>query len=108
MNGLTVTTAAAEHIRKQLRKRGKGIGLRIGVKTTGCSGLSYRLEYADEIAENDQCFQSNEVTIVVDSKSLPYLQGTELDFAIEGLKQGFRFQNPNAKNACGCGESFAV
>lgn len=105
---VTVTEAAARHINKFLTKRGKGIGVRVGVKTTGCSGMAYKLEYADEPAPEDAVFESNGVKVLIDPKSLPYLDGTELDFAREGLKEGFKFNNPNAKNECGCGESFNI
>jgi iron-sulfur cluster assembly protein len=105
---ITLTESAAQHVSNFLVKRGKGVGLRLGVKTTGCSGLAYKLEYADEVAPEDQVFESHGVKVVVDPKSLPYLDGTELDFAREGLNEGFRFNNPNVKDACGCGESFNV
>lgn len=108
MMAITVTQRAAQHITKYLSHRGKGIGLRLGVRTTGCSGLAYQLEYADDIAADDQVFESHGVTILVDPKSFIYLNGTELDFVREGLNEGFRFQNPNVKDECGCGESFRV
>jgi iron-sulfur cluster assembly protein len=97
---ITLTERAANHVQNFLAKRGKGVGLRLGVKTTGCSGLAYKLEYAD--ASNP------EVKVVVDPKSLPYIDGTELDFEREGLNEGFKFKNPNVKDECGCGESFTV
>jgi iron-sulfur cluster assembly protein len=105
---ITLTENAAQHVSNFLVKRGKGVGLRLGVKTTGCSGLAYKLEYADEVAPEDQVFESHGVKVIVDPKSMPYLDGTELDFAREGLNEGFRFNNPNVKDACGCGESFNV
>jgi len=105
---ITLTETAARHVGAQLSRRGKGVGLRLGVRTSGCSGLAYKLEYADEIRPEDLQFQSHGVTVVVDPKSLPYLEGTELDFAREGLNEGFKFNNPNVKDACGCGESFNV
>jgi len=105
---ITLTPAAAKHVSNFITHRGKGVGLRLGVKTTGCSGLAYKLEYADAIADEDLVFESHGVTVVVDPKSLPYLDGTELDFAREGLNEGFKFNNPNVKNECGCGESFNV
>ncbi len=105
---ITITENAARHIAGNLAKRGKGLGLRLGVRTSGCSGLAYKLEYADEIRPEDTQFHGHGVTVVVDPKSLPYLDGTELDFAREGLNEGFRFNNPNVKDACGCGESFNV
>ena len=105
---ITLTDKAAQHVSRYLTRRGKGVGLRVGVKTTGCSGLAYKLEYADEIAAEDQVFESNGVKVIVDPKSLPYIDGTELDYAREGLNEGFRFNNPNVKDNCGCGESFRV
>jgi len=105
---ITLTDKAAQHVQKYLARRGKGVGLRLGVRTTGCSGLAYKLEYVDELAPEDQVFESAGVKIIIDPKSLAYLDGTELDFAREGLNEGFRFNNPNAKDECGCGESFRV
>ena len=105
---ITMTETAARHVAANLEKRGKGIGLRLGVRTSGCSGLAYKLEYADEVKPEDAQFESHGVRIVVDAKSLPYLEGTELDFAREGLNEGFRFNNPNVRDSCGCGESFNV
>jgi iron-sulfur cluster assembly protein len=106
--GVTLTTQAADHIEKYLTKRGKGLGLRLGVRTTGCSGMAYKLEYVDELATEDQVFESYGVKVVIDPKSLVYLQGTELDYAREGLNEGFKFLNPNEKATCGCGESFTI
>ena len=106
--GITLTDAAADHVKRFLQNRGKGVGLRLGVRTSGCSGMAYVLEFADEIDEGDEVFEDNEVKVVVDAKSLIYLDGTELDFAKEGLNEGFKFNNPNVKDACGCGESFNV
>lgn len=105
---ITLTQAAAEHIRRHLEKRGKGLGLRLGVKPSGCSGMSYLLEYVDDPGLDDQIFEQFGARLYVDSGSLQYLQGTELDYAREGLNEGFRFRNPNEKAACGCGESFTV
>ncbi|MCP4697462.1 MAG: iron-sulfur cluster assembly protein IscA [Gammaproteobacteria bacterium] len=105
---ITLTDAAAKHVQKNLMKRGKGIGLRLGVKTSGCSGMAYILEFADAAGEHDQVFESHDLKIIVDAKSLVYIDGTELDFAREGLNEGFRFNNPNTKDECGCGESFSV
>ena len=105
---ITLTEKAATHVSNFLSKRGKGVALRLGVRTTGCSGLAYKLEYADDVKPEDQLFESHGVKVVVDPKSLPYLDGTELDFAREGLNEGFKFNNPNVKDACGCGESFNV
>jgi len=105
---VTVTEAAARHINKYLEKRGKGVGVRLGVKTSGCSGMAYKLEYADALDAEDIVFESQGVKILIDPKSLAYLDGTELDFVREGLKEGFSFNNPNVKNECGCGESFNI
>jgi iron-sulfur cluster assembly protein len=105
---ITLTEKAATHVSNFLSKRGKGIALRLGVRTSGCSGLAYKLEYADEVQPEDQLFESHGVKVVVDPKSMPYLDGTELDFTKEGLNEGFKFNNPNVKDACGCGESFNV
>lgn len=105
---VTFTDRAAQHIKDYLDKRGKGIGLRLAVRTTGCSGLAYVLEFADEVAANDEVFEDNEVTVVIDKKSLVYLDGTELDYTKEGLNEGFKFRNPNVKDECGCGESFTI
>src|SRR5512143_507808 len=105
---ITLTESAAKHIASFLSKRGKGVGLRLGVRTSGCSGLAYKLEYADDVQPEDLRFESHGVTVIVDPKSLPYLDGMELDFTREGLNEGFRFNNPNVKDACGCGESFNV
>ncbi|MCP4429420.1 MAG: iron-sulfur cluster assembly protein IscA [Gammaproteobacteria bacterium] len=106
--GIQLTEIAADRVRNFLTNRGKGIGLRLGVKTTGCSGLAYVLEFVDELQNDDQVFESRGVKVVIDSKSLLFLDGTEVDFGKEGLNEGFQFKNPNAKNACGCGESFTV
>lgn len=105
---IQMTEAAAERVRSFLHNRGKGIGLRLGIKTTGCSGLAYVLEFVDELNSDDQMFEINGVNIIVDGKSIVYLDGVELDFSKEGLNEGFKFNNPNAKGECGCGESFTV
>jgi iron-sulfur cluster assembly protein len=105
---VTLTEKAAEHVRTFLARRGRGIGLRVGVRPAGCSGMAYRLEYADAVNSDDVEFESHGVKVVVDAKSLPYLEGAELDYAREGLNEGFRFRNPNVKDQCGCGESFRV
>lgn len=105
---ITVTNAAAERVNKFLENRGKGVGVRLGVKTTGCSGMAYTVEFADEIDEHDTVYEEKGVKILVNPKSLVYLDGTELDFTREGLNEGFRFNNPNEKDRCGCGESFTV
>lgn len=105
---ITLTDAAADRVRTFLDNRGKGIGLRLGVRTTGCSGMAYVLEFADELDDTDVVFEDNDVKVIIDRKSLVYLDGTELDFGKEGLNEGFRFNNPNVKGECGCGESFNV
>ena len=105
---ITMTEAAKAHIQTQMRQRGKGIGIRLGVKTAGCSGLSYVLEFVDAAADEDQLFDQGDFALCIDPKSLIYLDGTELDFVKEGLNEGFQFNNPNVKNECGCGESFHV
>ncbi len=105
---ISLSEAAAEHVRAFLAKRGKGIGLRLGVRTSGCSGMAYVLEFADEINSDDQVFEQSGIKVVVDPKSLIYLDGTEVDYGKEGLSEGFRFNNPNVANQCGCGESFSV
>jgi len=105
---ISMTPAAANHVRGYLTNRGKGIGIRLGVRTSGCSGMAYVLEFADELKDEDQVFESEGVKVIVDPKSLLYLDGTELDYTREGLNEGFKFNNPNVKDACGCGESFNV
>jgi iron-sulfur cluster assembly protein len=105
---LTLTQAAAKHIQKSLDSRGKGIGLRLGVKTTGCSGMAYVMEFVDKLDDQDQVFESQNIKLIIDPKSLIYIDGTELDFVREGLNEGFKFNNPNVKDECGCGESFTV
>ena len=105
---ISMTEAAARHVQRSLEGRGKGAGIRLGVKTTGCSGLAYVLEFVDELAAEDLVFESHGVKVIIDPKSLAYLEGTELDFVKEGLNEGFRFNNPNVKDSCGCGESFNV
>jgi len=105
---IQLTDEAANRVQQYLENRGKGIGLRLGVKTTGCSGMAYVIEFVDELESDDSVFESNGVKVVVDPKSLIFLDGTEVDFAKEGLNEGFQFNNPNAKDECGCGESFTV
>lgn len=105
---IEVTTAAARHITKSLAKRGKGLGIRMGVKTTGCSGLAYKFEYVDQAVEGDLEFVREGVTIFVDPKSIAYLSGTIVDFERNGLNEGFAFKNPNERDRCGCGESFRI
>ena len=106
--GITLTEPAADRVRQFLASRGKGVGVRLGVRTSGCSGMAYVLEFVDEVEEADTVFEDRGVKVVVDQKSLVYLDGTELDYGKEGLNEGFRFNNPNVKSACGCGESFNV
>lgn len=105
---ITMTEAARDHVRRYLDGRGHGVGIRLGVKTTGCSGLSYVLEFVDELHDGDQVFENGDVKVVVDAKSLVYIDGTELDYTREGLNEGFQFNNPNVSAECGCGESFHV
>ncbi len=105
---VTLTASAAERVRKFIEQRGKGAGLRLGVRSSGCSGKAYVLEYADRIEPEDVVYESHGVKVIVDPKSLIYLDGTELDYSREGLNEGFKFNNPNVKNSCGCGESFNV
>ncbi|MDT0595875.1 iron-sulfur cluster assembly protein IscA [Glaciecola petra] len=105
---ITVTESAAARANAFLQNRGSGIGLRLGVKTTGCSGLAYVLEFVDDLNEDDTVFEDNGVKVIVDGKSLSYLDGTQLDFVKEGLNEGFQFTNPNVNGECGCGESFTV
>jgi iron-sulfur cluster assembly protein len=105
---ITLTETAAQRVRNFLEKRGRGEGLRLGVRTSGCSGMAYVMEYVDEADEEDRVFESNGVKVFVDPKSLTYLDGTEVDFGKEGLNEGFKFNNPNVKDTCGCGESFNV
>jgi len=105
---ISLTPAAARHIQKSLYKRGSGLGLRLAVKTSGCSGYAYALEFVDQANPEDTCFEAHGVSVIVDPRSLGMLDGTELDFVREGLNEGFKFNNPNVKNECGCGESFNV
>ena len=105
---VTLSERAAEHVAKFLAKRGKGIGVRLGVKTSGCSGMAYKLEFADAAEPEDVVFDSRGLKVLIDPRSMPYLDGTELDYAKEGLNEGFKFNNPNVKDQCGCGESFNV
>ena len=105
---VTLSESAARHVSKYLAKRGRGGGVRLGVKTTGGSGLAYKLEYVDEIAPEDIVFECPGVKVLVDPKSMAYIDGTELDYVREGLNAGFKFHNPNERDRCGCGESFRV
>lgn len=108
MNSIDLTDRAASHVRTYLEKHGCGIGLRVGVKPSGCSGYQYIIEAAESIGEHDLAFESKGVKIVIDEQSLRYLSGTELDYVREGLNEGFKFHNPNVQQTCGCGESFSV
>lgn len=105
---ITLTEAAASRVTTFLNNRGKGIGLRLGVKTSGCSGMAYVMEFVDDMDELDVVFEDKGVKVIIDPKSLVYLDGTEMDYTKEGLNEGFKFINPNEKGACGCGESFTV
>jgi len=105
---ITLTQSAASHVQAFLAKRGRGVGLRVGVRTSGCSGLAYKLEFADAVNPEDHTFESHGVKVLVDPKSLQFIDGTELDYSREGLNEGFKFRNPRVKDQCGCGESFNV
>ncbi len=105
---VSLTPLAAERVRSFLEKRGSGVGLRLGVKKTGCSGFAYVVNYADEVAANDVVFEDQGVKVIVDSDSLRYVDGTEIDFVRQGLNEAFKFRNPNVRGECGCGESFNV
>jgi len=105
---VSLTEAAANHVRRSLDKRGKGEGIRVGIRTTGCSGMAYVLEYVDEASPEDEVFESHGLKVMVDSNSLDFIDGTELDFVREGINEGFKFNNPNVRGECGCGESFSV
>ena len=105
---ITITENAAKHINNYLTKRGKGLGVRLGEKTSGCSGMAYNLEFVDEVNEDDLIFEEHGARVYIDPKSLVYLDGTQVDYTKEGLQEGFKFENPNVKDSCGCGESFHV
>ena len=105
---ITMTPAAHGHVSSYIENRGSGMGIRLAVRTTGCSGMGYVLEFADDVAEQDTVFDIDGLRVIIDPKSLLYLDGTELDFVKEGLNEGFKFNNPNARSECGCGESFSV
>jgi iron-sulfur cluster assembly protein len=105
---INLTENAARQIQKSLAKRGKGVGLRLGIKKVGCSGLAYTFDYADDVGADDALFESHDAKVIVDKEALQFLDGSTLDFAREGLKESFKFENPNAKSECGCGESFSV
>ena len=105
---ISLTSSAAERVRSYLVQRGKGLGLRVGVRKTGCSGYAYVIDYADSIDATDAVFEDEGVRVIVDAKSLELIDGTEVDFVKDGLNEAFRFRNPNVKGECGCGESFNV
>jgi iron-sulfur cluster assembly protein len=105
---VSITSSAAERVRSYLRKRGHGLGLRVGVKKTGCSGYAYVIDYADSIGDDDSVFEDGGVKVIVDARSLEIIDGTEVDFIKDGLNEAFKFRNPNVKGECGCGESFNV
>jgi iron-sulfur cluster assembly protein len=105
---ITLTQSAAERVKNHLARRGQGIGIRLGVRRTGCSGWAYVVDYADEVGSADVVFEDREVRIVVDPDSLSLVDGTEVDFVKQGLNEAFKFRNPNVKGECGCGESFSV
>ena len=105
---ITMTSAAESHVVRHLEHRDKGIGIRLGVRTTGCSGISYVLEFVDKKSDEDVVFKCGDVQLIIDPKSLVYLDGTQLDYVKEGLNEGFEFKNPNVKDECGCGESFHI
>jgi iron-sulfur cluster assembly protein len=105
---VSLTPAAAERVQSFLAKRGMGVGLRLGIKKTGCSGFAYVVSYAEEVGASDVVFEDRGVKVIVDSESLRFVDGTEIDFARHGLNEAFRFRNPNVRGECGCGESFSV
>ncbi|HLS43596.1 MAG TPA: iron-sulfur cluster assembly accessory protein [Paenalcaligenes sp.] len=105
---ISLTQQAANHISRHLAKRGSGLGLRLGVRLTGCSGMAYKWDFVDEVNEADSVFVEHGVTVFVDPKAMPFIDGTEIDYKREGLNEGFTFRNPNETAACGCGESFTV
>lgn len=105
---ISLTESAANRVRNHIERRGSGLGLRLGVRKTGCSGFAYVINYADEISDDDVVFNDHGVTIVVDRASLEYIDGTEVDFVKQGLSEAFRFRNPNTSGECGCGESFSI
>jgi len=105
---VSLTSSAAQRVKSYLQRRGHGIGLRVGVKRTGCSGWAYVVDYVDELAADDIVFDGDDVKVIVDQKSLELIDGTEVDFVKEGLNEAFKFHNPKSKSECGCGESFSV
>jgi iron-sulfur cluster assembly protein len=105
---VSLTESAAERVRSFIDKRGSGVGLRLGIRKTGCSGFAYVVSYADEVAAGDVVFEARGVKVIVDAESLRFVDGTEIDFARHGLNEAFKFRNPNVRGECGCGESFSV
>jgi iron-sulfur cluster assembly protein len=105
---ISLTESAAQRVRSHLAQRGSGLGLRLGVKETGCSGFSYVVDYADDVRPDDQVFEEHGVKVYVDGAALAFIDGTRIDFVRQGLNEAFRFENPNVKGECGCGESFTV
>jgi iron-sulfur cluster assembly protein len=105
---IQLTENAAKQIKAQLAKRGKGLGLRVGVRKNGCSGWAYTYDYADDVKDGDQVFEAFDTKVVIDSESLEFMDGSQLDFVKDGLKQVFKLDNPNVDATCGCGESFSV
>jgi len=105
---VSLTQSAAERVKSYLDARGKGVGLRVGIKKTGCSGYAYVVNYADDISDSDVVFEDHGVKVVVDRECLGLIDGTEVDFVKQGLNEAFRFRNPNVTGECGCGESFSV
>ena len=105
---VSLTESAAERVRSFIDKRGQGVGLRLGIRKTGCSGFAYVVSYADEVGAGDVVFEDRGVKVIVDAESLRFVDGTEIDFARHGLNEAFKFRNPNVRGECGCGESFSV
>ena len=105
---ISLSESAAERVSRFLESRGSGVGVRLGVKTSGCSGMAYVLEFVDDVNDDDVVFEDRGVKVIIDQKRMVYLDGTELDYGKEGLNEGFKFNNPNVKDECGCGESFTV
>jgi iron-sulfur cluster assembly protein len=105
---ITVTDAAAKKIQRYIDRRGNGVGIKVGVRTTGCSGLAYTLEYVDQLDSNDQLFEDKGIKVFISPAHIPYLSGMEIDYKRQGLNEGFEFSNPQARDHCGCGESFRV
>lgn len=108
MAHISISERAAQQIQHVLKERGHGLGLRVGIQPSGCSGYAYVLDFADEAGADDQTFEERGATVVIDRESLAIMDGTEVDYVSEGLNQLFKFNNPNVKDECGCGESFSV